>query len=64
MLGGSVHAIKKNTEALLVDCKEIGLDVNADNTKCMVTSPYQNSGRSHRIKTLKQWNISNIWEQP
>jgi hypothetical protein len=51
ILGGSVHTIKKNTEAILVACKETGLDVNADNTKYMVMSPYQNSGRSHRIKT-------------
>jgi hypothetical protein len=29
ILGGSVHAIKKNTEALVVASKEIGLEVNA-----------------------------------
>ena len=27
ILGGSVHTIKKDTEALLVGSKEIGLDV-------------------------------------
>jgi len=32
-LGGSVHTIKKNTEALLDDSKKIGLEVNADKTK-------------------------------
>jgi len=35
-LGGRVHTIKENTESLLVDGKEIGLEVNADNTKYMV----------------------------
>jgi hypothetical protein len=30
ILGGSVHAIKKNTEALVVASKEIGLEVNAE----------------------------------
>jgi len=31
--GGSVHTIKKNTEALLVCSKQIGLEVNVDKTK-------------------------------
>jgi hypothetical protein len=30
ILGGSVHAIKKNTEALVVASKDIGLEINAD----------------------------------
>ena len=38
MLGGSIHTIKKNTEALAVTSKEIGLEVNADKTKYMVMS--------------------------
>jgi len=38
ILGGSVHAVKKNTEALLVGSEEIGLQVNADKTKYMVMS--------------------------
>jgi len=31
--GRSAHTIEKNTEALLVTSKEIGLEVNADKTK-------------------------------
>jgi hypothetical protein len=38
ILGGSVHAVKKNTEALVAATKEIGLEVNADKTKHMVMS--------------------------
>jgi len=30
MFGGSVYTVKKNTEALVVDSKENGLEVNAD----------------------------------
>jgi len=30
ILGGRVHTIKKNREALVVASKEIGLEVNAD----------------------------------
>jgi len=32
ILGGSVHTVKKNAEALIVASKEIGLEVNADKT--------------------------------
>ena len=36
--GGSIHTIKKNSEATAVARKETGLEVNADKTKCMVMS--------------------------
>jgi hypothetical protein len=49
-LDGSVHAIKENTEALVVDSKEIGLEVNAEKTKYMVMSRNQNVGQNHNIK--------------
>ena len=42
-LGGKLHAVK-NTEALIVASKEIGLEVNADETKFMVISGEQNAG--------------------
>jgi hypothetical protein len=32
--GGNTHATNKNTEALVVVTKEIGLDVHAEKTKC------------------------------
>ena len=38
ILGGSVHTIKKNTEALQVCSKENGLEVNICKTKFMVMS--------------------------
>jgi hypothetical protein len=50
ILGGSVHAVKKNTEALVAATKKIGLEVNADKTKCMVMSRDQNAGRNHSIR--------------
>jgi hypothetical protein len=34
ILGGSVHTIKENAETLVVDSKENGLEVNADETTC------------------------------
>jgi len=38
ILGGNVHTVKENGEALIVASKEIGLDVFADKTKYMVMS--------------------------
>jgi hypothetical protein len=50
ILDGSIHTIKKNTEALIVDSKEIGLEVHAEKTKYMVMSRDQNAGKNHNIK--------------
>ena len=38
IMGGSIHTVKENAEALVVATKEIGLEVNADKTKYMVMS--------------------------
>ena len=50
ILGGSVHTLKENTEALIVASKEIGREVSADKTKYTVISRDQNAGRSYSIK--------------
>ena len=51
VLGGSVHNVKKNAEALVAATKETGLEVNAHNTKYMTVSRDQNAGRIHSMKT-------------
>ena len=38
ILGGSIHTVKENAEALVVATKETGLEVNADKTKYMIMS--------------------------
>ena len=50
ILGGSIHTVKENAEALVVATKEIGLEVNADKTKYMVMSREQTVGLSHSMK--------------
>jgi hypothetical protein len=56
ILGGSLHTTtQENGEALVVPGREIGLEVNADNTKYMVMSRDQNAGQSH---SMKNENIS------
>jgi hypothetical protein len=48
-LGGSLQTVK-STKSLVVASKEIGIDVNPDETKYMVMSRDQNAARSHNIK--------------
>jgi len=54
ILGGSVHTVKENAEVLVVASKEIGLEVNADKSKYMVTFRDQNAGRSHSMKIVNR----------
>ena len=44
ILGGSVHTIKENAEALVVASRETGLGVNSDKIKYMVRYRDQNAG--------------------
>jgi hypothetical protein len=59
ILGGSVHAKKKNAKDIVIASKESGLEVNAEVTKYMVMSRKQNSGDNHNIKLdnkpLENW---------
>ena len=68
MLGGSVHVVKENGEALVVVSMETGQEVTADicmYVLYMVMSQDQNAGRNHRLirVPLKGWKSSNIWEK-
>ena len=38
ILGGSLHSVKTNTEAVVIARRETGLKVNAVKPKCMVMS--------------------------
>ena len=44
------HAVEKNTGALVVAGKEIGLEVNVGRTMYMVMSGDQRAGRGHIMK--------------
>ena len=61
ILGGSIHTVKENPEALVVATKEIGLEVNADKTKYMVMSREQTAGLSH-TKNVDNNSIERVEE--
>jgi len=67
-MGRGVHTIKENTKSLVTYSMGLGLEVNADKTKYMVTSRDMNAGRSHNIKidysSVEGRKRSNILEKP
>jgi len=50
ILGGSIHTLKENAEALVAATREIGLEVSADKITYMVMSRDQNAGRIHSVR--------------
>jgi hypothetical protein len=46
LLGGNVHAINNNTEALIDSHKEVGLEINIEKTKYVLLSHHQNAGQN------------------
>jgi len=51
ILGGSIHTLKENTEALVAATREVGMEISADKTKYMVISQDQNAGRIYSVST-------------
>jgi hypothetical protein len=50
LLGDNIDTIKKNTETLIDASKQVGLEINAEKTKYMLLSRYQNVGQNRDIK--------------
>jgi len=48
-MGTNIHTKREHTEALQVLWRKVGLEVNADITKCMFVSCEQNTGQIHDI---------------
>jgi hypothetical protein len=46
LLGNNINTIKENTETHLRVSKDIGLEINVENTKYMIMSHHQNSGQN------------------
>jgi hypothetical protein len=50
LLGDNIDAMKKNTETLIGASKEVGLEVNTEETKYILLSRHQNAGQNYDIK--------------
>jgi hypothetical protein len=52
LLGDKINTIKKNTEAFIYASKEVGLEVKAEKTKCMLPPRHQNAEKDHDINIV------------
>jgi hypothetical protein len=50
LLGDNIDTINKNTQSLIDASKEVGLEVNVDETKYMLVSRDKNAGQNREIK--------------
>ena len=55
MLGENLQTIRENTEILIKASKYIGLEINSEKTKYMITSCHQNVIQNQNIA------IANLW---
>jgi hypothetical protein len=53
LLGDSINTFE-NTETLLEASLDVGLEINAEKTKCMIMSRHQNSGRNRNTRTANE----------
>jgi hypothetical protein len=55
LLGDNVNTIKENSEKLLEAGRDIGLEINAEKTKYMITSRHSNSGQNQNIRIANEF---------
>jgi hypothetical protein len=54
LLGNSINTTKENTESLLEDSRDTGLEINAEKTKYIIMSCHLNSGQNQNIRTANE----------
>jgi hypothetical protein len=54
LFGGSVNTIKEKSETLLEASRDIGLEINAEKTKCMIMSRHPNSEQNQNIRIANE----------
>jgi hypothetical protein len=66
LLGDNVDTMKKNTRTLIDASKDVGLEVNIEETRYVLLSRHQNAGQNQDTEitdVLKMWHSSDIWER-
>jgi hypothetical protein len=59
LLRYSIHTIKENTKTLLEASRDVGLEINAEKTKYMITSRHPNSGQNQNIRIANE-SLENV----
>jgi hypothetical protein len=54
LLSSNINTIKQNTKTLLEASWDVGLEINAEKTKYMIMSHYQNSGHNQNIRIANE----------
>jgi hypothetical protein len=54
LLGDSINTIKENTGTLLQTSRDVGIEINAEKTKCMIMSRHLNSGQNQNIRIANE----------
>jgi hypothetical protein len=49
-----IDTIKRNTQTLITASKEVGLELNAEQTKYISLSRHQNARKNHELKMAKR----------
>jgi phosphoribosylformylglycinamidine (FGAM) synthase-like amidotransferase family enzyme len=62
LLGKNIHTTQKTTQSFIDASKEVGLEVNAQETKYMLLSHYQNAEQNHGIKIANRYteNVAQV----
>ena len=59
MLGENLQAVRENTDLFIRASKDIGLEVNSDKTKYMITSRQQNMIQNQNI-VIENLSFENV----
>jgi hypothetical protein len=60
LLGDNTGTIKKNTETLIDVSNNVVLEVNAEQTKCMLLSHHKNAEQNHDVANRSFENVAQV----